>query len=68
MGFLNFQFILLILTDLVIFYSPLEEKYPNFLFTLRMAIKQVIEGILGIALCLIPRYENKGEKEEKKKK
>ena len=57
------RFILFVVLNIFIFYAPINKKFPHFLFTSRMAIKQVIEGTMGILECLIPRYE-----EEKAKK
>lgn len=56
--------ILLIVLNIIIFYSPIEKKCPHFLFKTRMSVKQIIEGIFGLIECLIPRYEE--PKEEKK--
>ena len=53
---------ILIIFNLFIFYSPIEKKFPHFLFVSRMYTKQVIEGSIGIIECLIPRYQ-----EDKKK-
>ena len=57
------RFILFFVLNIFIFYSPINKKFPHFLFISRMTIKQVIEGTIGILECLIPRYE-----EERKKK
>ena len=38
------QIILLIISNICIFYSILDKKYPHFLFMFRMSIKQIIEG------------------------
>ncbi len=57
------RFILLIVLNIFIFYAPIEKEFPHFLFVSRMYIKQIIEGIVAILECLIPRYE-----EEKPKK
>lgn len=57
------RFILWIVLNIFIFYAPLDKKYPHFIFVSRMYVKQVIEGIVGIFECLIPRYV-----EEKSKK
>ena len=51
------KFILLIAFNVFIFYAPIEEKFPHFIFNTRMSIKQIVEGILGVLECLIPRYE-----------
>ena len=57
------RFILFVTLNIFVFYAPINKKLPHFLFVSRMSIKQVIEGIIGILECLIPRYE-----EEKSKK
>ena len=54
---INEKFLLLIITNIVILYSPIENITDHFLFKAKMAVKQTIEGILGILSCLIPRYE-----------
>ena len=59
------RFILFAILNIFIFYAPINKKYPHFLFTFRMYIKQIIEGIIGILECLIPRYE--GDKLKKGK-
>ena len=51
------KFILYIALNVFIFYAPIEQKYPHFIFNTRMSIKQVVEGIFGMLECLIPRYE-----------
>ena len=51
------RLLLYAILNIFIFYSPIEKKFPHFLFISRMYIKQIIEGILGIIECLIPRYE-----------
>ena len=59
-GYLGDKFILLIILNIFVLYHPINKKFPHFLFLSRMYIKQVIEGIIGILECFIPRYE--GEK------
>ena len=49
--------ILLIISNICIFYSILDKKYPHFLFMFRMSIKQIIEGIIVVLICIIPNYE-----------
>ncbi len=51
------KFILLAILNIFIFYGPIDKKFPNFLFTSKMYLKQVIEGSIGIVECLIPRYQ-----------
>ena len=49
------------------FYAPLEKKYPHFLFKIRMTCKQIIEGIIVLILCLIPKYDEKEDLENNEK-
>jgi hypothetical protein len=44
----------LILGNILIFYSPIDNRCPKFLFRIRMYIKEMIEGILVVLSCLIP--------------
>ena len=44
----NDKFFLLLATNICLFYAPLDKKYPYFLLKSRMAVKQVIEGIIRI--------------------
>ena len=53
---LNDKFILFIITNVVIFYSPIEDMTDHFLFKARMALKQTIVGIFGLLSCFIPKY------------
>ena len=55
---INDKIVLLIAGNIIIFYSVIEKKYPKFLFRIRMFIKEVIEGILGLFIVLIPKYED----------
>ena len=50
------KFIIFIFLNIFVFYSPINNKYPNFLFMSLMSIKQTIEGVIGILECFIPRY------------
>lgn len=61
---LNDKIILLFILNIIIFYAPLEKICPHFLFKSRMFFRQVIEGALGAIECLIPKYEDKSEKEK----
>ena len=54
---INDKLLLLIVVNIIIFYSPLENKSDHFLFKGKMAVKQFCEGIVGLIECLIPRYE-----------
>ena len=62
------QMILLIISNICIFYSILDKKYPHFLFMFRMSIKQIIEGIIVVLICIIPNYEKKEKETGKKQK
>ena len=62
------QMILLIISNICIFYSILDKKYPHFLFMFRMIIKQIIEGIIVVLICIIPNYEKKEKEKETGKK
>ena len=64
-SFLNDKIILIFISNIVVFYAVIEKKFPYFVFKSRMAIKQVIEGVIVLILCLIPRYEDK-EKNDKR--
>ena len=54
---LNDKFILLIITNIIMFYAPLENYCDHFLFKAKMAVIQTIEGTIGLISCLIPKYE-----------
>lgn len=58
------KFILLLVLNIILMYAPIDKKCPHFLFKARMSVKQIVEGILGLIECLIPRYEDL--KEERK--
>ena len=62
------QMILLIISNICIFYSILDKKYPHFLFMFRMSIKQIIEGIIVVLICIIPNYKKKEKEKETGKK
>ena len=53
----NEKFIFLIVINIIMFYGPLEKKYPYFLFRSRMYLQQIFEGIIGLFKCFIPKYE-----------
>jgi len=65
-SFLNDKIILILVSNIIIFYAIIEEKYPYFVLKSRMAVRQVIEGVIVLILCVIPRYEE--EKKENNKK
>ena len=56
-SFVGDRFIFLVILNIFVFYSPIDKKYPHFLFVSRMYTKQIIEGVFGIIECLIPRYQ-----------
>ena len=58
-SFLNDKIILIFISNICIFYSIIDKKFPYFLFKCRMSIKQIIEGIIILLICIIPRYEEK---------
>ena len=51
------KFILYVIVNVLLLYAPLEKKCPHFLFKCRISFKQIIEGIIGLLDCLIPKYE-----------
>ena len=60
----NDKLILLLVGNVLIFYSFIEKKYPRFLFRCRMFVKQIIEGIISSIITFIPKYEEiKNEQE-----
>ena len=60
----NDKFFLFIATNICLFYSPLDKKYPYFVLKIRMSVKQIIEGVIVLILCLVPKYEEE-QKEQK---
>jgi len=60
----NDKLILFIIMNIIIFYAPIENKSEHFLFKIKMAIKQIIEGIIGLAIAFIPKYEPPKNKEK----
>ncbi len=65
-SFLNDKFIILLILNIIILYAPIEKHCPHFLFKCRMTFRQIIEGIIGLIDCLIPKYEEGNIKEKKK--
>ena len=55
------KFILLLILNILIFYTPINNKFPLFIFNTIMTLKQTIEGVLGILESFIPRYIDKKE-------
>ena len=60
----NDKFFLLLATNICLFYAPLDKKYPYFVLKIRMSVKQIIEGVIVLILCLVPKYEEE-QKEQK---
>ena len=60
----NDKFILLILANICLFYAPLEKKFPHFIFKCRISIEQIIEGIIVLIQCIIPKYIEEPPKQE----
>ena len=60
----NDKLILFIIMNIIIFYAPIENKSEHFLFKIKMAIKQTIEGIIRLAIAFIPKYEPPKNKEK----
>ena len=56
------KFIIFFMLNIFVFYAPINNKFPNFVFNSIMYVKQTIEGIFGIVECFIPRYVDKKEK------
>ena len=44
----------MVLGNILIFYAPIYNRCPKFLFRIRMFIKEIIEGVLVVLSCLIP--------------
>ena len=59
---INDKIIILIIGNIIIFYSMIEKKYPKFLFRSRMFVKEIIEGVLSAIMALFPKYEEQKEK------
>ena len=64
-SFLSDKFIILFISNICIFYSIIDKKFPYFLFKCIMSIKQIIEGIIILLICIIPRYEEKEIEKQK---
>jgi hypothetical protein len=58
----NEKFLAWIILNIIIFYGPIEKRYPYFLFRSRMFVQQIFEGIIGFVYCFIPSYEPKKDK------
>ena len=62
------RFIIFLILNVLLFYVPLDKNFPHFLFNIFIVCKQYFEGIRGIIICLIPKYEDKKEDEIPEKK
>ncbi len=62
---INEKLILFIFLNIIIFYSPIENKCEHFLFKIKMGVKQTFEGIIGLIIVFIPKYEARKEKEKR---
>ena len=51
---INWIIFTMVLGNMLIFYAPIYNRYPKFLFRIRMFIKEIIEGVLVVLSCLIP--------------
>ncbi len=51
---INIIFYVLLAGNIILFYAPLEKKFPKFLFRVRMFIKEIIEGIICVLITLLP--------------
>ena len=60
---INDKIILLIIGNIIFLYSIIEKKYPQFLFRIRMFVKEIIEGILSLFMAFIPKYEEEPKTE-----
>jgi hypothetical protein len=53
------------LLNVILFYSPLDKNFPNFLFKIFIICKQCIEGIIGIIECVVPKFKEPVDEKEK---
>ena len=51
---INWIIFTMVLGNILIFYAPIYNRCPKFLFRIRMFIKEIIEGVLVVLSCLIP--------------
>ncbi len=63
---INEKFLLLIIINIIMLYAPIENKCEHFLFKGKMAVKQTIEGTLGLLNCFIPKYIEEKKKDKGK--
>ncbi len=50
--------------NIILFYAPIEKKFPYFLFKSRMYLQQTFQGIFGLINCFIPKYEEQKKNNE----
>ena len=58
---INDIIILFVIGNIIIFYSLIEIKYPQFLFRIRMSVKEIIEGVITAIMAIIPKYKEETE-------
>ena len=58
-------FIFWVLMNLALLYAPINKFCPNFIFRGFIAVKQILEGVIGVIECLIPKYVEEEQKEKK---
>lgn len=56
-----------LIINIILLYAPIEENFPHFIFMIRMFIRQMIEGIVGVIYCLISKGENKNNVDDDSK-
>ena len=61
LNYVNDKLILFIFMNIIIFYFPIENKTDHSIFKIYMAIKQTIDGIIGLLIVIIPKYEKPKE-------
>ena len=61
-NFFNDKFMFFLVSNIIAFHGLIEQFCPDSLFKARISVKQIIEGVIGIIECLIPRYEDNEKK------
>ena len=64
MNIFNEKLILFIIINVIIFYSPIEDKSEHFLFKIKMIFDITIAVIIELIIDIIPKYEAPKEKEK----
>ena len=62
LNIINDKLIIFIILNIIILYAPIEKKSEHFLFKIKMAVKQTFEGIIGLIIAIIPKYDSPKEK------